>query len=75
MTRQAGLRRRVIRNMQEEGIPIATAEVRSCGWMAQVDEHGGSIFHYRPRSKGAKDMNGLIDLALSALSANNPILI
>jgi chromosome partitioning protein len=75
MTRQAGLRRRVIRSMQEEGIPIAPAEVRSCGWLAQVDEHGGSIFHYRPRSKGAKDMDSLIDFALQALSASNPPLL
>ena len=74
MTRQAGLRRRVIRSMQEEGIPIAPAEVRSCGWLAQVDEHGGSIFHYRPRSKGAKDMDSLIDFALQVLSASNPLL-
>jgi chromosome partitioning protein len=73
MTRQAGLRRRVIRNMQEEGIPIAPAEVRSCGWLARVDEHGGSIFHYRPRSKGAKDMNVLIDSVLGALSIICPI--
>ncbi len=71
MTRQAGLRRRVIRNMQEENIGIAPVEVRTCGWLAQVDEHGGSIFHYRPRSKGAKDMNGVIDFALATLQENN----
>lgn len=73
MTRQAGLRRRVIRAMNEEGIAIAPAEVRSCGWLAQVDEHGGSIFRYRPKSKGAKDMNGVIDAALAALQENHPI--
>lgn len=73
MTRQAGLRRRVIRSMEEEGIPIAPVEVRSCGWLAQVDEHGGSIFHYRPKSKGAKDMNGVIDAALVALQETYPI--
>ena len=73
MTRQAGLRRRVIRNMQEEGISIAPVEVRSCGWLAQVDEHGGSIFHYRPRSKGAKDISGLIDAVLAALQETHLI--
>src|SRR5690349_19225916 len=52
LTRQGGLRRRVIRALQEEGITAAATEMRSCGWMAQVDEHGGSSFHYRPRSKG-----------------------
>ena len=73
MTRQAGLRRRVIRNMQEEGIAIAPVEVRSCGWLAQVDEHGGSIFHYRPRSKGAKDMNGVIDAVLATLQVTHTV--
>ena len=73
MTRQAGLRRRVIRSMQEEGITIAPVEIRTCGWLAQVDEHGGSIFHYRPRSNGARDMNGMIDAVLAALQATHPI--
>lgn len=73
LTRQAGLRRRVIRSMEEEGISLAPAEVRTCGWLAQVDEHGGSIFHYRPRSKGAKDIDALIDAVVDLLSAPNPL--
>lgn len=70
LTRQTGLRRRVIRVLQDEGIELAPVEVRSCGWLAQVDEHGGSIFHYRPRSKGAQDLNRLVDLALQSLPTN-----
>lgn len=64
LTRQAGLRNRVIELMNSEGIARARSEVRSCGWLAQVDEHGGSIFRYRPHSKGAEDMAQLIDEVL-----------
>lgn len=61
LTRQPGLRKRVIEAMQRDRIAVAGTEVRSCGWLAQVDEHGGSIFAYRPRSKGAQDIDRLID--------------
>ena len=53
---QKGLRKSVIQFMKEERIPIANAEIRSCGWLARVDRHGGSIFHYRPKCKGAQDI-------------------
>jgi hypothetical protein len=46
--------------MDREGIKRAHTEVRSCGWLAQVDEHGGSIFDYRPHAKGAQDIESLI---------------
>lgn len=62
---RSGLRKRVIERMHEEHIPIAKSEVRNCGWLAQVDEHGGSILEYRPRSKGAEDMKALRDEVLS----------
>lgn len=75
LTRQAGLRRRVIRCLEEEGIPLAPVEVRSCGWLAQVDEHGGSIFHYRPCSKGARDIEALVGTVLRALPGFDPLLI
>jgi hypothetical protein len=42
--------------MQREGIVRAPTEIRTCGWLAQVDEHGGSIFQYRPHANGAKDL-------------------
>ena len=61
------LRNRVIALMDEEQIPRAHTEVRSCGWLAQVDEHGGSIFEYRPHAKGAEDMASLTEEVLSAL--------
>lgn len=61
---RAGLRKRVIQRMHEEHIPIAHSEIRNCGWLAQVDEHGGSILEYRPRSKGADDMKALCNEVL-----------
>lgn len=67
LTRQSGLRQRVINIMEAEGIRRARTEVRSCGWLAQVDEHGGSIFHYRPHSHGAFDMANLLDEVLTLL--------
>jgi len=67
LTRQSGLRNRVIALMDTEGIPRARTEVRSCGWLAQVDEYGGSIFRYRPHAKGAEDMASLTDETLEAL--------
>ncbi len=60
LTRLPGLRKRVLSILDDEGISRAQTEVRSCGWMAQVDENGGSIFHYRPHSKGAQDMATLV---------------
>ena len=51
-----GVRNSVLKFMKDEGIPVARTEVRNCGWLAQVDRHGGSIFDYRPRSKGAEDI-------------------
>lgn len=67
LTRQPGLRNRVIALMDEEQIPRAHTEVRSCGWLAQVDEHGGSIFKYRPHAKGSEDMGALADEVLAVL--------
>jgi chromosome partitioning protein len=60
LSRQPGLRQRVIDAMQSYGVQLAKTEVRNCGWLAQVDEHGGSIFAYRPASKGAVDLSKLI---------------
>ena len=60
LTRQTGLRNRVLNLMQQDRLALAASEIRSCGWLAQVDENGGSIFHYRPFSKGAKDMAALV---------------
>ena len=52
----AGVRNSVLKFMKEEGIPVAKTEIRNCGWLAQVDRHGGSIFDYRPHSKGEEDI-------------------
>jgi chromosome partitioning protein len=67
LSRQPGLRRRVIETIAFNGITLARTEVRNCGWLAQVDENGGNIFTYRPRSKGAADMAALTDEVLEAL--------
>jgi len=61
LSRQSGLRARVIAAMDLHGIPRGRTEVRTCGWLAQVDEHGGSIFHWRPYANGARDMAALLD--------------
>lgn len=61
LTRLPGLRRRVLMLMQQDAMASARSEIRSCGWLAQVDENGGSIFHYRPLSKGSQDMAALVE--------------
>lgn len=50
-----GLRKLVIQRLRQDGIPIANSEIRHCGWLARVDEYGGSIFSFRPHCKGALD--------------------
>jgi chromosome partitioning protein len=70
LTRQPGLRKRVLAAMSEYGIALARTEIRSCGWLAQADEHGGSIFHFRPKSKGAKDMTLLIDEVIALFNGD-----
>ncbi len=67
LSRQPGLRRRVIATTERHGIRLARTEVRTCGWLAQVDENGGSIFDYRPHSKGATDMGALVSEVLELL--------
>lgn len=65
LSRQPGLRTEVLHVLDSHGIERANTEVRSCGWLARVDEHGGSIFTYRPHSNGAEDMATLVDEVLS----------
>lgn len=72
LSRQPGLRRRVIEAMEHLGIPRATTEIRTCGWLAQVDDHGGSVFHWRPHAKGAVDMAALLDEVLALLAKDDP---
>lgn len=71
LTRLPGLRKRVLALLADDNIPSARSEIRSCGWMAQVDENGGSIFHYRPLSKGAQDMAALVE-EVRELFTNGP---
>jgi chromosome partitioning protein len=72
LSRQPGLRRRVIETLDLHGIPPARTEVRTCGWLAQVDENRGNIFIYRPHSKGAEDMSALTDEVLETLGMSAP---
>src|SRR5207302_4152471 len=67
LSRQPGLRNRVMETLELHGIPRARTEIRTCGWLAQVDENGGSIFQYRPHSKGAEDMAALVGEVLELL--------
>ncbi|MDZ4686858.1 MAG: ParA family protein [Planctomycetaceae bacterium] len=67
VSRQDGLRNEVIAQMESDGIERARTEVRSCGWLARVDSHGGSIFKWRPHSAGAADMSSLIHEVLEIL--------
>lgn len=62
-----GVHNRVTELMAADGIQVAESEIRPCGWLAQVDEHGGSIFDYRPHSKGAEDFAKLRAEVLRAL--------
>lgn len=70
LTRLPGLRRRVVELLEADGLAPAKTEIRSCGWLAQVDEYGGSIFHWRPLSRGAADIGALVAEAMATLSAN-----
>lgn len=67
LTKQRGLRREVIRMMTAEGIEIAPVEIRSCGWLARADMHGGSIFHFRPKAHSIQDILALKEHVLSIL--------
>lgn len=71
LTRLPGLRKRVLALMQDDAMVTARTEIRSCGWLAQVDENGGSIFHYRPHSKGSRDMMDLVT-EVQQLFGNGP---
>jgi chromosome partitioning protein len=71
LSRQPGLRQRVADTLDAHGIKRAKTEIRTCGWLAQVDENGGSIFHYRPHSKGAADMGSLVTEVLELLGRND----
>jgi chromosome partitioning protein len=66
VSKQDGLRRYIIDLMHREGLTLARTEVRSCGWLARTPENQGSIFAYRPHSKGAEDMALLVDEVLES---------
>jgi cellulose biosynthesis protein BcsQ len=67
LSRQPGLRKRTVARLEADGIPIAQTEIRSCGYLARVDEYGGSIFDHRPTANGARDIAKLKDEVLAAL--------
>jgi hypothetical protein len=73
LSRQRGLRQRVIEATQMHGIPLARTEIHTCGWLAQVDENGGNIFEYRPYSRGAEDMALLVQEVLEFLGRVQPL--
>lgn len=65
--RYAALRRWMWTLMADEGLTLARTEIRTCPSLAQADEHGGSVFAYRPLSKGAQDMAALVQEVLENL--------
>jgi chromosome partitioning protein len=73
LSRLEGLRKRVIELMDSEGIERAKSEIRSCGWLAQVDEHMGSILSYRPKSNGAKDLRTLLEEVIAVFCPPNTV--
>lgn len=60
VSRQVGLRNEVLAMMERDGIQPCRTELRSCGWLARIDNHGGSIFQWRPNSRGAEDAARLL---------------
>ena len=76
VSRLAGLYKRINLIMDRDGIERARSEIRSCGWLSQVDEHGGSIFDWRPSSNGAQDITSLVneirEVLMPALTTLNP---
>jgi chromosome partitioning protein len=72
LSRLTGQRKRVLTLMSNDAMQSARSEIRSCGWLAQVDENGGSIFHYRPLSKGAQDMAALVEEVRELFSNGQP---
>lgn len=71
VSKQDGLRKTVVEILESAGLSIARTEIRSCGWLAKVSEHRGSIFHYRPHSNGAEDVAKLVDELLEVTGHRN----
>lgn len=74
LTKLPGLRRQVIALLERDGVQPAQSEIRSCGWLAQVDVNGGSIFAYRPHSNGAEDIKQLIEEVLITIGFKQPLI-
>jgi chromosome partitioning protein len=72
LTKLPGLRRQVIALLERDGVKPAHSEIRSCGWLAQVDVNGGSIFEYRPHSNGAEDIKALMEEVLITTGLKQP---
>ncbi|HEY7119036.1 MAG TPA: ParA family protein [Tepidisphaeraceae bacterium] len=72
--RYVQLKRYMAALMEREGLALARTEIRTCPFLAQVDEHGGSIFAYRPASRGAEDMNELVQEVMETLGMAQPVL-
>ena len=53
--RSIGIRNKVSALLKEDGMD-KNFEMRYCAWLAQVDEAGGLILDWRPKSKGAQDV-------------------
>jgi chromosome partitioning protein len=71
--RYVELRRYMAHLLDRDGLTLARTEIRTCPALAQVDEHGGSVFAYRPHSRGAEDMADLVGEVLETLGLAHPV--
>ncbi len=59
VSRQPIVRERTIAMLKLFGLHNADTEIRTCPFLATVDENGANIFEYAPQSNGAKDIAAL----------------
>ena len=62
----------VLALMKDNGIIPARTEIRCSRDLSVADNYGGSVFHYRPKSIGAKDIKALLTEALEVLGVIEP---
>jgi chromosome partitioning protein len=63
----------VLALMEVNGITPARSEIRCSRDLSVADNYGGSVFHYRPNSTGAKDIQALLAEALEVLGVIEPV--
>jgi len=72
LSRQPGLRRRVIEAMGLHGITPARTEVRTCGWLAQMDENGGASSTTAPTPRARRTWRAWCGRCSNCSGSNRP---